>query len=175
MPRPKKASTTKTAAPSSPNVTTPTFPFKPMFDRIIVVRDAAQSKVGALFIPNEAKEAPNIGTVLAVGEGRLCNTVQAGYTVVEDTYITTGVYIQPLRVRVGDRVLFQSYAGTEIKNPISGDTVLVMTEDDVLCVIDQPPTPSEPPADANSNPETPIAEDTNTDSAPSPASEATTP
>ncbi len=124
-----------------------------MFDRIIVLRDRPEDKKGAIFIPNEAKEAPNIGTVIAVGEGRLCDTVQNGYHVVDDVYKTTGVFVEPLRLRVGDRVLFQSYAGTEIKNPLTGDTVLVMTEDDVLCTITEPsiPTPiEETPSNADS-------------------------
>lgn len=124
-----------------------------MFDRIIVLRDRPEDKKGAIFIPNEAKEAPNIGTVIAVGEGRLCDTIQKGYYVAGDVYQTTGVFVEPLRLRVGDRVLFQSYAGTEIKNPLTGDTVLVMTEDDVLCTITEPPIPTpieETPSNADS-------------------------
>ncbi len=93
---------------------------RPLGDKIIVRRDEAQTKTeSGIFIPESGKERPKTGTVEAVGTGAL-NT-------------DTGERI-PLNLKKGDRIIFTSYAGTELK--LEGDELLIMGEDDVLAVID---------------------------------------
>ena len=95
--------------------------FRPLHDKILVRRQEAQDKTAAgIILPEKAKETPKIGVVEAVGTGSL-NT-------------DTGELV-PLSVKKGDKVLFSSYAGTEIK--IEGKEVLVMSEDEVLAIIDE--------------------------------------
>lgn len=92
---------------------------RPLFDRILVKRnDEPTRSKGGLFLPETAKEKPVEGTILAVGNGR----------VAEDGKIT------PLTVKVGDRVVFGKYAGTEIK--VEGEDRLILREDDVLGILD---------------------------------------
>lgn len=94
--------------------------FRPLHDKILVKRDAAETKTASgLFLPEKAKEAPKTGTVQAVGTG----------TVNHDT----GNLI-PLTIKTGDKVLFSSYSGTEIK--LNGQEYLVMSEEEVLAVIE---------------------------------------
>lgn len=111
----------------------------PLFDRILVSRDEVSNKVGNIIIPDGAKEPPNIGTVVGVGEGRLCTTIKSSYSQNE-------CHVEPLRVKLGDRIVFQSYAGTDIADIITGKSLLLMREDDVLAIIkntpDQPDVPS---------------------------------
>jgi len=93
---------------------------RPLHDKILVKRDDAETKTSSgIFLPESGKERPKTGTVQAVGDGAL-NT-------------ETGERI-PLTVKKGDRVIFTSYAGTEIK--LDGTDYLMMSEDDVLAVID---------------------------------------
>lgn len=93
---------------------------RPLHDKILVRRDDAETKTATgIFLPESGKEKPKTGTVQAVGDGAL-NT-------------ETGARI-PLTVKKGDRVIFTSYAGTEIK--LDGTDYLMMSEDDVLAVID---------------------------------------
>jgi len=102
------------------NTSSTTASFRPLHDKILVRREEAQSKTAAgIILPEKAKETPKIGIVQAVGTGSL-NT-------------ETGELI-PLTLKKGDKVLFSSYAGTEIK--IDGKEVLVMSEDEVLAVIE---------------------------------------
>ncbi len=92
---------------------------RPLHDRIIVKRLEEEEKTkGGIIIPDTAKEKPIEGRVIAVGDGR----------VKED-----GTKI-PLEVKVGDRVLFAKYGGTEIK--IDGEEHLMMREDDILAIIE---------------------------------------
>ncbi len=92
---------------------------RPLFDRILVKRnDEPTRSKGGLFLPETAKEKPVEGTILAIGNGR----------VAEDGKIT------PLTVKVGDRVVFGKYAGTEIK--VEGEDRLILREDDVLGILD---------------------------------------
>ena len=94
--------------------------FRPLHDKILVRRDKAEDKTAAgIILPEKAKETPKIGTVEAVGTGSL-NT-------------DTGALI-PLTIKKGDKVLFTSYAGTEVK--IDGKEFLVMAEDEILAVLD---------------------------------------
>lgn len=93
---------------------------RPLHDKIIVRRDEAESKTASgIFLPETSKDKPKTGVVEAVGDGAL-NT-------------ETGERI-PLTVRKGDRVIFTSYAGTEVK--LDGNELLIMSEDDILAVID---------------------------------------
>jgi chaperonin GroES len=91
---------------------------RPLHDRIIVKRTEEEEKTkGGIIIPDTAKEKPAEGKVIAAGEGRVKK---------DGTKI-------PLEVKVGDRVLFSKYAGTEVK--IDGEENLMMREDDILAVI----------------------------------------
>jgi chaperonin GroES len=91
---------------------------KPLYDRILVKRiEEKEQKRGNIIIPDTAKEKPMEGKVIAVGSGKLDDD---------------GKRI-PLEVKVGDRVLFGKYAGTEIK--IDDDEHVILREDEVLGVI----------------------------------------
>ena len=93
---------------------------KPLGDKIIVKREEAQSKTDAgIYLPESAKDKPKQGKVLATGNGLLNRD--------------TGEYI-PFTVKKGDTVIFSSYAGTEVK--LDGEELLIMTEDDILGIID---------------------------------------
>ncbi len=92
---------------------------RPTNDRILVVRvEEEQKTAGGIIIPDTAKEKPQQGKVVAVGPGKMGDD---------------GKRI-PLEVKVGDRVLFSKYGGTEIK--IDGVENLFMREDDILGVIE---------------------------------------
>jgi len=91
----------------------------PLNDKIVVERLEADEKIaGGIILPDTAEEKPKQGKILSVGEGRL----------LDDGRRAT------LRVKVGDRVLFGSYAGTEVY--VDGKEYVLMTEDDVLAVVD---------------------------------------
>src|SRR5688572_19481964 len=93
---------------------------RPLHDKILVKRDAAETKTeSGIFLPETSKDKPKTGTIEAVGTGAL-NT-------------ETGERI-PLSVKKGDRVIFSSYSGTEVK--LDGQDLLIMAEDDILAVID---------------------------------------
>jgi len=92
---------------------------RPLQDRIVVSRIAEQEKTkGGIIIPDTAKEKPVEGKVLAVGNGRV---LEDGST-------------RKLDVKVGDRVLFNKYGGTEVK--IDGEDLLILREDDILGVVE---------------------------------------
>jgi chaperonin GroES len=94
---------------------------RPLHDKIIVRRDEAEDRTAAgIYLPEKAKDTPKTGVVEAVGTG----------TINSDT----GALV-PLSVKKGDRVIFSSYAGTEIKLGDS-EKLLVMSESEVLAVID---------------------------------------
>lgn len=91
---------------------------RPLQDRILVKRLEAESKTASgIIIPDNAKEKPMEGEVIAVGKGRI----------LEDGKLHTP------DVAVGDRILFSKYAGSEVK--LDGDEHLILREDDVLGVI----------------------------------------
>ena len=93
---------------------------RPLQDRILVKRIEETNKTkGGIIIPDTAKEKPQEGEVVAAGKGR----------VLEDGSQ------RPLDLKVGDRILFGKYAGTDVK--IEGDDYLIMREDDVLGVIEK--------------------------------------
>ena len=93
---------------------------RPLGDKILIKRAEAQTKTDSgIYLPESAKDKPKEGKIVAVGSGLLNKD--------------TGEYM-PFTVKKGDRVIFNSYAGTEIK--IDDEELLIMTEDDVLGVID---------------------------------------
>ena len=94
--------------------------FRPLHDRILVRRIEADEKTaGGIIIPDTAKEKPQEGEVVAVGPGARDES---------------GKLIE-LDVKVGDRILFGKWSGTEIK--LNGEDLLIMKESDVMGVIDQ--------------------------------------
>lgn len=91
---------------------------RPLYDRILVKRLEEETKsAGGLFLPENATEKPSQGQVLAVGSGRL----------------TQDGEVKPLEVKVGDKVVFGKYAGTEIK--VDGQERLVLREDEVFGIL----------------------------------------
>ncbi len=92
---------------------------KPLGDKVLVKRLEAEEKTkGGIVLPDTAKEKPKEGRIIAVGEGKLLEDGKRA----------------EFQVKKGDRVLFTAYAGTEIK--VDGEELLVMSEDDILAVID---------------------------------------
>ncbi len=92
--------------------------FRPLHDRVLVRRVASEEKTaGGIIIPDTAKEKPQQGEVVAVGPGA---RDEAGKVV-------------PLDVKVGDRVLFGKWSGSEVK--IDGEDLLIMKESDILGVL----------------------------------------
>ncbi|MHC4865217.1 MAG: co-chaperone GroES [Planctomycetota bacterium] len=93
---------------------------RPLADKVLVERLEAQSKTsGGIFLPDTAKEKPQRGKIVNVGEGKV---------------LDDGTRRQ-MQVKKGDMVLFTSYAGTEIK--IDGKEYLIMDESDVMAVIEK--------------------------------------
>lgn len=91
---------------------------RPLHDRILVKRTTEDEKTaGGLYIPDTAKEKPQKGEVVAAGKGR----------VLEDGKVL------PLEIKVGDKILFSKYAGTELK--LNGEDYLMMREEDVLGIV----------------------------------------
>jgi chaperonin GroES len=92
--------------------------FRPLHDRVVVRRiEADQKTAGGIIIPDSAQEKPSEGEIIAVGEGARDDD---------------GDRI-PLDVKVGDRVLFGKWSGTEVK--INGEDLLIMKESDIMGVI----------------------------------------
>jgi chaperonin GroES len=93
---------------------------RPLQDRILVKRiEEEETTAGGIIIPDTAKEKPMEGKVIAVGRGKVSEDGK----------------LMPLHVKKGDRILFSTYAGTEVK--IGGEEHLIMREEDVLGVIEQ--------------------------------------
>ena len=91
---------------------------QPLGDRVVVEREAAEERTaGGIVLPDSAKDKPSRGTVLAVGDGRLLDDGSRA----------------PLQVKVGDKVLFTSYAPETIK--LGDEEILLMREEDILAVI----------------------------------------
>ena len=91
---------------------------KPLNDKILVKRlEAEQVTKGGIVLPDAAKEKPKEGTVLALGDGKLLDDGQRAL----------------FQVKVGDQILFTSYAGTDIK--IDGEEYMILSEDDILAVV----------------------------------------
>jgi len=91
----------------------------PLGDKILVKRsDADEVTKGGIILPDTAKEKPKEGTVIAVGQGRALENGERA----------------PFTVKPKDRVLFSSYAGSEIQ--LEGEDYLILSEDEILAVID---------------------------------------
>lgn len=92
---------------------------RPLHDRVIVRRmEEETTSAGGIVIPDNAAEKPSRGEILAAGNGKLIDSGE----------------VRPLAVKVGDKVLFGKYAGTEVK--VDGEELLVMREDDIVAIID---------------------------------------
>jgi len=91
---------------------------RPLGDKVLVQRlEAAEMTAGGIVLPDSAKEKPKEGVVVAVGEGRLLDDgTRASFT-----------------VKAGNKVLFTSYAGTEVE--WNGEEYLIMSEDDILGIV----------------------------------------
>ena len=95
--------------------------FHPLHDRVLVRRiEGSEKTTGGIIIPDTVKEKPQEGEVVAVGAG---------------TRDDSGKLI-PLDVKAGDRILFGKWSGSEIK--LNGEDLLIMTESDIMGVIDRP-------------------------------------
>jgi chaperonin GroES len=93
--------------------------FRPLYDRILVERvESEETTKGGIILPDTAKEKPQQGKVIAVGEGRR----------------TEDGKIIPLQVKEGTLILFGKYSGSEIK--IEGTEYLIMKEDDVMGILE---------------------------------------
>jgi chaperonin GroES len=91
---------------------------RPLHDRVIVRRlEEERKSAGGIVIPDSAAEKPIQGEVVAVGNGKILENGE----------------VRPLDVKVGDKVLFSKYGGTEVK--IDGEELLVMREDDITGVL----------------------------------------
>lgn len=92
---------------------------RPLADRLLVKRIAEETKTaGGILIPDNAKEKPMEGAVVAVGSGKVLPDGK----------------MRALDVKVGDRVLFSKYSGTEVK--FSGEEHLILREEDILGIVD---------------------------------------
>ncbi len=94
---------------------------KPLYDRVVVkpAEEAEEKTPSGIIIPDTAKEKPSEGEVVAVGEGRLLESGE----------------IKPLKVKVGDKVIYSKYAGNEFV--VDGEELIVLREDDILAIIEQ--------------------------------------
>jgi len=92
---------------------------EPLGDKVVVKRlEAEETTAGGIVLPDSAREKPKQGRVLSVGDGQLLKDGTRA----------------PHQVQEGDRVMFSSYAGTEIS--IDGEELLIMNSDDILVVLD---------------------------------------
>jgi chaperonin GroES len=93
---------------------------RPLADKVIVERIEAENKTaGGIVLPDSAKEKPQRGKVISVGEGKLLDDGSRG----------------KMQVKKGDEVLFTSYAGTEVK--LDGKEYMIMDESDIMAVIEK--------------------------------------
>lgn len=93
--------------------------FKPLGNRVLIKRSKATTSKGGILLPDTAQEKPKEGEVIAVGPGLRDDEGN----------------LQAIGVKIGDRVLFSSYAGTEVKENNIEEEYLIMSEDDILGVL----------------------------------------
>ena len=92
---------------------------RPLHDKVLIQRlDSEETTKGGIIIPDSAKEKPQEGKVVAVGNGRF---LEDGST-------------KPLEVKKGDKILFSKYGGTDIR--IDGEDYLILSEEEILAVVD---------------------------------------
>ncbi len=90
---------------------------KPLYDRVVVKReDEEKTTAGGIVLPNTSGEKPSQGTVVAVGPGKV-----------------KGGELRPLQVKVGDKVLFGKYTGSEVK--VDGEDFIIMKEEEIFAII----------------------------------------
>ena len=93
---------------------------RPLHDRVVVQREAEERRSpGGIVIPDTASEKPTFGKVIAVGQGKVLENGQ----------------VRALDVKVGDRILFGKYSGTEVK--VNNEELVVMREDDVMAIVEK--------------------------------------
>jgi chaperonin GroES len=92
---------------------------KPLGNRVLVQRSKVKTTKGGILLPDTAQEKPKEGQVLAVGPGGLSDAGKR----------------EPMEVKVGDRVLFGAYAGTEVKSASDEEELLILSEDEILGII----------------------------------------
>lgn len=92
---------------------------KPLGNRVLIKRSKAVQSKGGILLPDSAQEKPKEGTVVAVGPGK----------------VTEEGKREIMIVKKGDRVLFSSYAGTEVKQPSEDEEYIIMSEDEILGVL----------------------------------------
>lgn len=93
---------------------------RPLGNRVLVQRLEAEDKTkGGIVLPETAKEKPKEGKVISAGKGKIADDGK----------------LIPLSVKEGDKILFQSYAGTDIK--IEGEEYMILSEDDILAIIEK--------------------------------------
>ena len=91
---------------------------RPLYDNVVIKRQEEEAvSAGGIVLPGSAKEQPNQGEVVAVGEGRLLDNGE----------------VRPLQVKAGDKVVFGQYAGSTIK--VDGDELIIMRESEIFGVI----------------------------------------
>ncbi|RMH66946.1 MAG: co-chaperone GroES [Cyanobacteria bacterium J003] len=91
---------------------------KPLGDRIFVkVAESEERTAGGILLPDNAREKPQVGEVTAVGPGKLTEDGKS----------------QPMDVKVGDKVLYSKYAGTEVK--LGGEDYVLLSEKDILAIV----------------------------------------
>ena len=93
---------------------------RPLYDRIVVRRKEEESKsAGGIVLPGSAKEKPNQGEVVAIGQGKLLDNGE----------------LRPVSVKVGDQVVFGQYSGNNIK--VDGDELIILSETEIFGVIEK--------------------------------------
>ncbi|MFA4028599.1 MAG: hypothetical protein GDYSWBUE_000615 [Candidatus Fervidibacterota bacterium] len=93
---------------------------KPLRDKVLIkVEEEEEKTAGGIYLPDTAKEKPQRGIVVAVGDGK----------------VTDEGKVIPISVKVGDRVIFSKYAGTEIK--LNGEKHVILSADDIYAVIEE--------------------------------------
>ena len=93
---------------------------KPLGDRLIVKPTQAEEKTaGGILLPDTAQEKPQQGEVIAVGPGKLLDNGK----------------VAPMEIKVGDKIYYAKYGGTEIK--VAGEDLVILRQDDVLAVLDK--------------------------------------
>ncbi len=91
---------------------------RPLYDNVVVKRQEQESvSAGGIVLPGSAKEQPNQGEVVAVGQGRLLDSGE----------------VRPLQVKVGDKVVFGNYAGSTIK--VGGEEYMIMRESEIFGIV----------------------------------------
>lgn len=90
---------------------------KPLGNRVLVKRSEKAKSKGGILLPDSAQEKPREGTIISVGPGKR----------------NENGHVEPMNVKVGDRILFSSYSGTEVKN--AEEEYLILAEEDILGVL----------------------------------------